>query len=97
MADIEPHLNSNKAPPLIDFPCDFPIKVMGKTQSIFTETIIRLINTIFPEFTAERIETRVSSSGKYTSLTCSVYVESQDQLDDIYRLISSHPLVKFAL
>lgn len=93
MADIEPHT----APPLIDFPCDFPIKVMGETQSIFTETIIRLINTILPAFNATNIEKRVSSSGKYTSLTCTVYVESQAQLDDIYRVLSSHPLVKFAL
>ncbi|MDP2070553.1 YbeD family protein [Methylotenera sp.] len=97
MADIEPLLNPNEAPPLIDFPCDFPIKVMGETQSIFPETIIRLINTILPAFNATKIETRVSSSGKYTSLTCTVYVQSQDQLDDIYRLLSAHPLVKFSL
>lgn len=93
MAEIEPHT----APPLIDFPCDFPIKVMGETQSIFTETIIRLINTVLPEFNATKIETRVSSSGKYTSLTCTVYAESQAQLDEIYHLLSTHPIVKFAL
>jgi hypothetical protein len=97
MTDIEPLLNPNEAPPLIDFPCDFPIKVMGETQSIFPETIIRLINTILPEFNAAKIETRVSSSGKYTSLTCTMHVESQSQLDDIYNLLSAHPLVKFAL
>lgn len=97
MADIEPLLNPNNASPLIDFPCDFPIKVMGETETKFPETIIRLINTILPAFNATKIETKMSSSGKYTSLTCTVYVESQDQLNDIYRLISSHPLVKFAL
>ncbi|MEQ1767944.1 MAG: DUF493 domain-containing protein [Methylotenera sp.] len=93
MADIEPHT----AAPLIDFPCDFPIKVMGKTQSIFKETVVLLISTIIPTFSPEQIEIRVSSSGKYTSLTCTVHVKSQAQLDDIYRLLSSHPLVKFAL
>jgi uncharacterized protein len=93
MADIEPHT----APPLIEFPCDFPLKVMGKNESKFPETVIFLIQTILPTFSPENIETRSSSSGKYTSLTCTVQVESQAQLDDIYRLISAHPLVKFAL
>ena len=93
MADIEPHT----APPLIDFPCEFPLKVMGTSSSEFTETVILLIQSILPTFGAEKIETRSSSSGKYTSLTCTVHVLSQEQLDDIYRLISAHPLVKFAL
>lgn len=93
MAEIEPHT----APPLIDFPCEFPLKVMGKNEGKFLETIIFLIQTILPSFSPEKIETRLSSSGKYTSLTCTIHVESQAQIDDIYRLISAHPLVKFAL
>jgi len=93
MADIEPHTAS----PLIDFPSDFPIKVMGKNENQFSETIVSLIQTVVPTFNPKNIESRVSSSGKYTSLTCTVNVESQAQLDDVYRLISAHPLVKFAL
>ena len=93
MAEIEPHT----APPLIDFPSEFPIKVMGETENQFSETVIMLIQSIIPTFNPESIESRVSSSGKYTSFTCTVRVESQVQLDDIYRLISAHPLVKFAL
>ncbi len=93
MADIEEHT----AAPLIDFPCDFPIKVMGETQDAFAETIIALIQTIVPAFNAAHIEMRASSGGKYISLTCTVHVVSQAQLDDIYRLLSAHPLVKFAL
>ncbi len=93
MAEIEPHT----APPLIDFPCEFPIKVMGETQDTFAQTIIDLIQTIVPSFNAALIEMRASSAGKYISLTCTVHVISQAQLDDVYRLISKHPLVKFAL
>lgn len=93
MAYIEEHT----APPLIDFPCDFPIKVMGEMQDTFTETIIGLIQTIVPAFSAANVELRASSGGKYISLTCTVHVVSQAQLDDIYRLLSAHPLVKFAL
>ena len=93
MADIEPHT----APPLIDFPCDFPIKIMGEMQAAFTETIIGLIQPIVPTFNASHIDMRASSGGKYISLTCTVHVLSQQQLDDIYRVVSTHPLVKFAL
>jgi hypothetical protein len=93
MADIE----ENTAAPLIDFPCDFPIKVMGEMQDTFSETMIGVIQSLVPAFNAANIEMRASSGGKYISLTCTVHVVSQAQLDDIYRLISAHPLVKFAL
>jgi hypothetical protein len=93
MTDIDPQA----APPLIEFPCRFPIKVMGETQEIFSTTIISLIQTIVPSFNAEHIEMRASSNGKYISLTCSVDVVSQAQLDDVYRLLTSHPLVKYTL
>ena len=93
MREIEPHT----APPLIDFPCTFPIKVMGETHEQFSATMVTIIQTVVPTFTAEHVMTRASSAGKYISLTCSVEVASQDQLDDIYRLLSAHPLVKFAL
>ena len=72
MAEIEPHT----AQPLIDFPCDFPIKVMGETQDNFAQTIIELIQTKQPTFNASKIEMRASSGGKYISLTCTVYVLS---------------------
>lgn len=90
-------LDSGTNPPLIEFPCDFPIKVMGETQDIFSETIISLIQTILPEFNASHIEMRVSSGGKYISLTCTVHVFSQTQLDNVYRLLTAHPLVKYTL
>jgi len=93
MKEIEPHT----APPLINFPCDFAIKVVGETHETFSATIIELIQRVVPEFTTDHIEMRASSAGKYISLTCTVYVFSQDQLDDVYRLLSAHPMVKFAL
>ena len=70
MTYIEPHT----APPLIDFPCDFAIKVMGETQEAFSASIIAAIQTIAPTFSAEQVEMRASSAGKYISLTCTVHV-----------------------
>lgn len=82
---------------LIEFPCDFPIKVMGKTRSDFTETIISVIQQLTPAFDASRIEMRASSGGKYISITCFVHVTSKPQLDDIYRALTAHPYVNVVL
>jgi uncharacterized protein len=82
---------------LIEFPCDFPIKVMGETSADFSSEIIKTIQSQLPNFDAANIEMRGSSGGKYISLTCTVYVTSKPQLDDIYRALSAHPMTKFVL
>lgn len=82
---------------LIEFPCDFPIKVMGETHADFTNEVIKTIQSVLPNFDAGSIEMRGSSGGKYISLTCTVYVISKPQLDDVYRKLTSHPMVKVTL
>jgi uncharacterized protein len=82
---------------LIEFPTDFPIKVMGETHADFMAEVTRVIQTHLPEFGDHLIEFRGSSNGKYQSLTCLVYVTSKPQLDDIYRSLTSHPMVKVVL
>jgi putative lipoic acid-binding regulatory protein len=82
---------------LIEFPCDFPIKVMGETHDDFITEVTRVIQGHLPEFASHLIEIRGSSNGKYLSLTCLVYVISKPQLDDIYRSLTSHPMVKVVL
>ncbi len=82
---------------LIEFPCDFPIKVMGETHADFTAEIIQTIQKLLPSFDASNIEMRGSSGGKYISLTCTVHVTSKPQLNDIYRALSSHKMVKVVL
>jgi uncharacterized protein len=82
---------------LIEFPCEFPIKVMGETHVDFSMEIIRTIQAHETKFDASKVEMKGSSAGKYTSLTCTCYVESKPQLDNIYRALTSHPMVKFVL
>jgi uncharacterized protein len=82
---------------LIEFPCDFPIKVMGETHADFSTEVIKTIQALMPNFDASNIEMRGSSGGKYISLTCTVYVTSKPQLDDIYRALSGHKMVKVVL
>lgn len=89
--------NASSEETLIEFPCLFPIKVMGETQATFNEEITKVIQGFVPEFGPHLIELRGSTGGKYISLTCMVYVTSKPQLDDIYRALTSHPMVKVAL
>ena len=82
---------------LIEFPCDFPIKVMGETHADFSKEMIKAIQSVITNFDANQIEMRGSSGGKYISLTCTVSVTSKLQLDDVYRALTAHPMVKFVL
>lgn len=82
---------------LIEFPCDFPIKVMGKTHPEFASTIAGVIRTFDAGFDERAIETRPSSGGNYTGLTVTVRATSQVHLDDIYRALTGHPMVKIVL
>ncbi len=59
--------------------------------------MVKTIRHLLPDFDESSIEMRGSSGGKYISLTCSVYVTSKPQLDDIYRALTSHPMVKVVL
>ncbi|WP_296649744.1 DUF493 family protein [Paraburkholderia sp.] len=89
--------NASPKESLIKFPCDFPIKVMGKTHPEFEQTIAMVIRTFDNGFDATAIEVRPSSGGNYTGLTVTVRVTSQTHLDDIYRALTGHPMVKIVL
>lgn len=82
---------------LIDFPCDFPIKVFGVAQQDFAQAVAEAVQLHAPDFDAASIEMRASSTAKYLSLTCTVRVTSREQLDNIYRALSGHPMVKMVL
>jgi hypothetical protein len=82
---------------LLEFPCDFPIKIMGKTHHEFADTIVEVVRQFDNEIDPARVETRPSSGGNYTGLTVTVRATSQAQLDDIYRALTGHPMVKVVL
>jgi len=82
---------------LLEFPCDFPIKVMGETSDAFAATMVEVIKAIDPTFDASKVDMRASTGGRFISLTCTVHATSRAQLDDIYRALTSHPLSKYVL
>jgi putative lipoic acid-binding regulatory protein len=82
---------------LIEYPSDFPIKVMGAMHETFAQTIVELVVSHDPDFHAGKMEMRPSSKGTYLSLTVTVRATSREQLDNLYRALSSHPMVKVVL
>lgn len=82
---------------LITYPCDFPIKVMGPMQDDFAAIIIELTLQHDPDFHAGKVDMRPSSKGNYLSLTLTVTATSREQLDNLYRDLTGHPLVKYVL
>ncbi|HWU99353.1 MAG TPA: DUF493 family protein [Oxalicibacterium sp.] len=82
---------------LIEYPSDFPIKVVGIMHDEFAQTIVEVVTVHDPDFHAGKVEMRPSSAGKYLSLTLTVRATSREQLDNLYRELSSHPMVKFVL
>ena len=82
---------------LIEFPSDFPIKIMGVRSDDFAQMVLEVVLRHDPDFDGSTMEMRPSSKGSYLSLTCTVRATSQRQLDALYRELSAHPLVKVVL
>lgn len=82
---------------LLEFPCDFPIKIMGARVDDFAQTVLEVVLRHAPDFDAAAMQMRPSSKGNYLSITCTVNATSQAQLDALYVELSSHPLVKVVL
>lgn len=82
---------------LIQFPCAFPIKVMGAQVHGFAEAISGVIQAHDPSFNPATIEMRPSRNGNYLGLTVTVNVNSQAELDRIYMSLTQHPMVKVVL
>jgi putative lipoic acid-binding regulatory protein len=82
---------------LIEYPSAFPIKVMGLRAEGFAEAIVAVAQQFDPAFDAASVEARPSSAGTYLGLTITVTATSREQLDDLYRALSAHPMVKVVL
>ena len=82
---------------LIEYPCDFPIKVFGEAKQGFAQAIASVVLVHAPDFDAATIEMRSSSNARYLSLTCTIRATSREQLDNLYRDLTSHPMVKMVL
>lgn len=82
---------------LIEYPSDFPIKIFGATQAGYEQAVLAVVCAHAPDFDISTMEKRSSGNARYTSLTCTVRVTSREQLDNLYRDLTSHPMVKMVL
>ncbi len=82
---------------LIEYPCDFPIKVMGPRVDGFADAMVKIAQEFDPSFDPASLEMRPSKAGNYLSLTLTIRATSRVQLDNIYRALTGHPMVKVAL
>ncbi len=82
---------------LLEFPCDFPLKIMGATRAGFAQAIVEVVLKHAPDFDAAAVEMRPSKAGNYISLTCTVRATSKAQLDALYLELTGHPWVKIVL
>ena len=82
---------------LITYPSLFPIKVMGLKMDGMVHAISLIATQFDPGFDASTIELRESKGGKYLGITITVTATSREQLDELYRTLSTHPMVKVVL
>lgn len=82
---------------LIEYPCDFPIKVMGEQADGFVDAMLMIVRHFDPGWDDSRLSQRPSSGGKYLGLTLTIRATSREQLDELYRTLSTHPMVKVVL
>ena len=82
---------------LIEYPSQFPIKVMGLKVDGFVHAVTHIARQFDPAFDASSIELRPSKAGKYLGITVTVTATSREQLDELYRTLSTHPMVKVVL
>lgn len=82
---------------LIDFPCEFPVKVMGASIPEFHNCIEKIARKHDPDFVATQTTQNISKTGKYVSLTLNIHAKNKTQLDSLYQDLSDNELVLWAL
>lgn len=91
MQDIPPEQS------LIEYPSRFPIKVMGLNADGYVNAITQIAERFDPTFDASTVEVRASSGNKYLGVTITITATSREQLDELYRTLTTHPLVRTVL
>jgi hypothetical protein len=89
--------DSKRQDSLIEYPSSFPIKVMGAKAEGFVHAMTQIAEHFDPSFDASTVELRDSKQGNYLGITLTITATSREQLDEIYRTLSTHPMVKIVL
>lgn len=82
---------------ILEFPCDFPIKAMGKSEENFDALVVGIVRRHCPDLLEGAVKSRLSREGNYVSVTVTIQAESRSQLDRIYMDLTAHDKVLVAL
>lgn len=81
----------------LEFPCEFPVKAMGKTADDFDALVVSIVRKHVPGFNDATVQSRLSRGGKYVSVTVTINAQSQEQLDNLYMELSANDRILVAL
>lgn len=81
---------------LLRFPCEFPVKVMGRNTNDFEPEVLAVFGR-HVDITHAAVRTQLSGSGKFLSVTVTFTANSQEQLDGLYRDLTANEKVLFCL
>lgn len=84
---------ADEQPSLLEFPCDFPLKIIGFQRAGYAQAVLEVVRRHAPDYDGAEMQMRASSKGKYLSLTCTIRATSRVQLDALYQALCDHPLV----
>lgn len=84
-------------PSLIEYPCEFPIKVMGRTTPGFAQAVVEIVRRHAPDFDPATVEMRPSKQSRYLGVTVTIRAVSREQIDQLYRELCDHPGVVMVL
>lgn len=82
---------------LIEFPCNFPLKIIGNSTESFVDEIISIVLQHFPDTLETNISAKMSEKGNYVSISAIIYAKDQQALDDLYRALTAHPDIRMVL
>lgn len=82
---------------LLEFPCDFPVKVLGRADEDFVTVVVEIVRRHAPDLESGQIRTRPSRDGNFIAVTCTIVAQSRDQLDALYEELSAHERILMAL
>ena len=88
---------TNESDELFSFPCDFPIKIMGRCDCDLEILVVEVINRHVSDLSENAVTTRPSGKGNFISVTVTVKATSREQLDNIYRELTAREEVLMAL
>lgn len=90
-------MTARQDPSLIEYPCAFPLKIMGTMRAGFAQAVLEVVQRHAPDFDGATMEMKTSKHGKYLSVTCTINAQSREQLDALYQELCDHPMVVMVL